>query len=244
VALKTFVAAFDIHGDKQDKGANKVLFDFIGDFKPDIRICGGDVWDFRPLRQGASNDDLHDSMGKDYDAGMTWLKKFKPHYFLLGNHDDRLWHLSHGKKGDVSFFAGRSVKEVEKEMADMSCQILPYAKRSVLRLGHLKLLHGFWYGVNAARQHANCYGACLFGHIHTISEAPVAGLERRVARSVGCLCDLNMEFQKSKPATLVHAHGFAYGYINEKTGSYTAMQAENVDGTWVISSDFKTYGKK
>lgn len=235
---KTFIFASDVHGDMQDEKANAALFRFMDHWKPKLRIFGGDLWDFRPLRRKACDDEQRESMAKDYEAGIDWLKRFKPHYFLRGNHDERLWELAEKDNGIKSDYAAQGVAKIEALMVGMKCKMLPYHNREgVLKIGHLKMLHGFSAGINAARATALVYGSCLFGHVHTIDEHSIPGLERRVARSVGCLCKLSMEYNIRTPSALRHSHGFAYGIINERTGSYFVWQAEEIDGRWLLPTD-------
>ena len=243
---KKFIVGADIHGDMADASANKVFFDFAKDFNPDIRICAGDLWDFRPLRKGADEDERCESMAKDYNAGLLWLKKFQPNFFLRGNHDERLWELAASKNGVLSDYALSGVAEITNIVRAMKCSMLPYHKREgVLRLGSLKIIHGFFAGINAAKQHATFYGSCLYGHTHTIDDHPIGGLERRAARGIGCLCSLDMDYQARQPSSLRHAHGFAYGIVNTRTGKFHVWQAEEIDGVWAIPSDIVFYeGKK
>ena len=81
-----FMAGFDVHGDQQDKKACEVFFKFAKDWKPEIRVMGGDLFDFRPLRKKASEDERRESMRKDFEAGVQWLKDFQPNHYLRGNH--------------------------------------------------------------------------------------------------------------------------------------------------------------
>ena len=236
--FKKFIVGFDPHGDKQHKRTNDVFFRFIDHWKPDIRIAGGDVWDFAPLRRKATEDEKRESMAADYVAGVNWLLRFQPTYFIRGNHDERLWELAAMDKGIQSDYALSGVAEITAMMKTMGCKMLPYHKRDgVLKIGHLKILHGFFCGVYAARQHALVYGGCLFGHIHTIDEHAIPGLERRVARACGALCELDMEYNSRQPNTLRQAHGFAYGIVNERTGAYHVWQAEEVDKRWILPND-------
>jgi hypothetical protein len=235
---KKFVIAADPHGIKQDKAACNVFFDFVDRFKPQIRIHAGDNWDFSPLRNGASPEEKRESMRQDYDAGFQWITKFKPHYYLRGNHCERLWRTADQNNGVLSDYAQMGVIEITALMKRMKCEMRPYHKREgVLQLGSLKILHGFFCGVNAAAQHARFFGNCHFGHTHTIDEIPIAGLERRAARGIGCLCQLDMEYNSTQPSSLRHAHGFAYGIVNERTGKYHSWQAEEIEGSWAIPSD-------
>lgn len=240
MSLSRFIFASDVHGDMQEPAANEALFKFVEIWKPKLRIFGGDLWDFRAIRKGASEDERRESMAADYEAGLRWLKKFKPNYFLRGNHDERLWELAAKRNGPCSDYAFSGVVEITNLLDKMRCQMLPYHHRDgVLRIGHLKMLHGFYAGINAARQTALVYGSALFGHVHTIDEHSIPGLERRVARSVGCLCRLTMDYNARTPSALRHSHGFAYGIVNEKTGSYNVWQAEEIDGKWTLPTGMK-----
>ncbi len=211
---------------------------FLTQWKPDIRVFGGDLWDFRPLRRKATEDEKRESMAVDYNAGLRWVKEYRPNYFIRGNHDERLWELAASDHGIRSDYALSGVAEITAEMKQMRCQMLPYHKRDgVLRLGHLKILHGFACGIYAARQTALIYGSCLFGHVHDVTEHSIPGLERRVARSCGALCSLDMDYAARMPNTLRQANGWAYGVIHKTTGKYFSWQAESVEGKWLVPTD-------
>ena len=67
MSFTTWAAAFDVHGDQQDKSAVRAFFNFVAEFKPKRRYLGGDVWDFRPLRKKA------DAEERRIETGMAWL---------------------------------------------------------------------------------------------------------------------------------------------------------------------------
>jgi hypothetical protein len=238
-----FTFGTDLHGDRQDDDAVRAFYEFDKIWKPSIRIFGGDLIDLRALRKGASQEERCESMRADIDSGRHFLSHWKPNFWLRGNHDERLWETaSTARDGLVADYAQRGCSEFETLCARLKTKILPYHKRDgVLRIGHLKLLHGFHCGVYAARQTALIYGSCLFGHIHCIDEHAIAGLERRVARAVGALCQLDMEYNSRQPNTLRQAHGWAYGIIS-KTGEYYAWQAEKIGGIWIVPTETKMIG--
>jgi predicted phosphodiesterase len=234
---KRFIFASDLHGDMQDKAAAEALLGFSAMWKPHVKIFGGDLWDFRALRKGASDDERRESMRADYLAGMKFFKTWKPDYFLRGNHDERLWELMERDSGVASDYAGELVGSCEREVKESKCKMLPYHKRDgVLKIGHAKFLHGFFCGLYAAAQHARIYNTCFFGHTHVIDCSPIGGLERRAARGVGALCSLDMEYAARNPNTLRQAHGFAYGVILGD-GSFHSWQAEEINGRWILPSD-------
>lgn len=233
-----FVVGFDLHGDMQDGEAVGKFFKFLDLWKPHIKVFGGDLIDFRPLRRGASEDERRESMGEDVRMGLEFLTKFSPQYFLEGNHDFRARDLAANGSGVAADYAQRLCQDVDTLCESQGTKVLPYHKRfGVLQLGHLKILHGFHGGVYAARQTALVYGASLFGHVHTVDEHPIPGLERRVARCCGCLCRTDMDYNSRQPNTLRQSNGWAFGVLNEATGIYHSWQAEKIGDTWLIPSD-------
>lgn len=245
---KRFVAGFDIHGDKSDADALAVFFDFAeNSWKPAIRICGGDVWDFRALRKGASAEEKTESMQADYLAGKAFLDRLftgeGENYFTRGNHDERLWELAYSASGVERDFAAGKAGYIEDEMQRQNVTMLPYHKsKGLLQLGHLKVLHGFHCGVYASRQTALVYGSALFGHTHVIDQHAVPGMERRAARNCGCLCSTDMEYSSRQPNTLRQANGFAYGVLNSQNGEYHVWQAEGFGGSWMLPTDIVELG--
>jgi hypothetical protein len=243
--FKKFVVGFDVNGDQQCPKSNEIFFKFVEDFKPDYRIAGGDIWDFRPLRGKASAEEKRESVFDDYHQGMEWMTRFRPTHFLLGNHDNRIWETAKKEDGILSDFCQQGVNEITSLCKSFKCQMLPYdVRKGILKIGHLKILHGFYCGDNAPKRTAWTYGSCLFGHIHSIDEQSIPGLDRRVGRACGCLCKLDMEYLHQKPGALKHVNGFVYGIINEKTGAYFVWQGESIDGHWILPSDITSYEKK
>ncbi len=240
MAWTTFVFATDLHGDCQDTAACNALHRFARDFKPKIRVCGGDVWDFRAWRNGASPKELDEDGEADVAAGFNFLDAFRPTHLLVGNHDFRVFDKAeNAKDGRVRALAARIVKQITDHANANRYPILPYHKRrGVLKIGHLKFLHGFGRGgPSCVRTHAQDYGCCLIGHVHAIDEVSLPGLDRRVCRSVGALCNLDMTYSAQMPGTLRHANGWGYGVINDKTGDYQVFQAECVNGSYVVATD-------
>jgi hypothetical protein len=242
MSWKRFIFGTDLHGDKQHNPTVDIFLEFCGQWKPHIKIFGGDLFDFRPLRRGANEDEKHESMKEDFQAGMRFLECFQPDFLLRGNHCERLWELGINGKGVMGDYAVRAISEIEDLVRTLKCTMLPYHKRDgVLQIGHAKFLHGFNSGVYAARTTAQVYGSVHMGHTHVIEEYAIPGLERRCARVCGCLCELDMHYNARQPSTLRQAHGFAYGVINDKTGDYFTLQAEEVNGNWCLPTEMKPW---
>jgi hypothetical protein len=227
------VFAADNHGDQVAPGAAAALFRFCAHWKPDLRVHGGDNFDFRPIRRKADAHERRESMRKDFEAGVKFLRQFKPNVYLRGNHCQRPWEIAAQGEGPISDYAGELVERIEALMIELNCSMMPYHKtRGVYRVGHLKLLHGMYTGINACRRHALHYGSCAFGHVHTIDQQSAEGYDIRLAQAVGCLCSLDMPYLERCPGSTRHAHGFMPFAFNKRTGLFHAFQAKQIGDTW------------
>lgn len=241
---RRFVVASDSHGDQVDPETERALFAFIADFKPQLRIHAGDAWDFRNLRRGASDDEKAHSLEDDWQAGSDFLRRFfdggRENHFLRGNHDERLWHFAHSATGLLRDYAHDGIARVEKLVKQSRAKMLPYDSRlGVLKLGALKVIHGYAAGIGAARKHAIVYRNCLFGHTHNCD---VAGAESdegvSEARGIGACCRLDMPYNAHQTGKLRHQNAFCYGLLFED-GTYQINQAKKIDGRFYVASDFR-----
>jgi hypothetical protein len=222
----------------QDDRAVAALLEFCRYWKPEIRVHWGDAFDFRAFRKNASQEESRDSIKADVERGLEFLTAFKPTVFLQGNHDARLWDAAICDDGKIADFASYLVVDI-KEALGSACQVFPYDKRKgVFRLGSLKVIHGYNSGVTAARIAGQVYGSVIMGHLHTIDQYSLPGLERRVARIGGCLAKLDMQYNRSHVQTLRQAHGWVYG-VSFPNGTYTCWQAEQINGNWFLPTEFK-----
>lgn len=244
--FKKWVAVTDNHGDQVDPETAAALFAFLPDFRPDIRIHAGDAWDFRNLRKGASDEEKSQSLKDDWAMGSDFLSRFfdggKHNHFLRGNHDERLWRLADSTNGMMRDAARSGIQTVEELMAKHRVEMLPYDSRhGVLRLGELKVIHGYAAGIGAARKHAIVFRNCIFGHTHNCD---VAGAETDAgiaeARGIGACCKTDMPYNSHMIAKLRHQNAFCYGLLFDD-GTYQLNQTKKINGRFHISSDFKSY---
>lgn len=230
-----WIAGFDPHGVYQDKEANRAFFKFLTQWKPEIRVAGGDVIDAKQLRKKADAHERRESLAIDFSEGKTWLEKLRATHYLRGNHCQRIWDLAEQGEGIVQDYAKILVRDIDTLMIKMRCQMFPYNKRDgVLQIGSLKLIHGFRAGVNAARMSAKTYGSVLMGHGHAIQCATIEGLEPRTGWMCGALCQLDFDYNRASEGTLMHEHGWAYGVVDKNSGAFQVWQARRVGGVWLL----------
>lgn len=238
MSLRRFIFCSDFHGDHHDPQSAKAVLSFCKKWKPHVRVFGGDLWDFRAIRKGANEEERRDSMLKDYADGMQFLKEYRPHFFIRGNHDERLWDLAETDKGMESDLARKCVAEVEGMAAKLHCRMIPYeSEDGVLRLGKLAMLHGYAHGIGAARKQALVYGHSMFGHGHAIDSASTERHGGAVGMMVGSLCNRKMKYNRGQIGKLRQENGFGYGGYDEKTGDYWAGQARRLGDRFVCATE-------
>lgn len=231
-----FVVVSDNHGDHAHKPSVGAFADFLTWWKPTIRVHAGDCFDFRFLRRAASDEEKREPVQDDIDAGNLFLRTLKPTVFLRGNHDERLWDAAKCDDGPLSNYASGIIEDLD---IPKGCKVYPYNKRhGVHRLGDLAVLHGYNAGVHAVRNATLVYGSLLMGHIHSVDMASVAGEPKRIGRAIGCLCELDMNYNRAHLQTLRQGHGWAYGLVL-KSGKTIVWQAEEIDGLWLLPSEVR-----
>jgi hypothetical protein len=215
------------------------MFDFKKHFKPTLTIHGGDCFNLVCLRKKASQEEEFEDLAPDIDAGTDFLKRLAPDVFLRGNHDERLWDAAKSHNPVLARFASMCIAN-DVMPAVGRAQMLPYDTRlGIYRVGHLKFAHGYASGINAARTMANAFGSVVFGHCHIVDAISIAGLEPRIGRCAGALCQLSMDYNRAQIQTLRQQHGFAYGFIFPD-GKYAYYQAECLSGQWIFPTEFTT----
>lgn len=86
---------------------------------------------------------------------------------------------------------------------------------SVINFGFLHFTHGIYTNqYHSAKMAANYRRCIVYGHTHDMQEhtivSPIDVEEKILARSIGCLCNMNPYYQKGKPHKWVHAFHIAY----------------------------------
>ena len=235
---------WDIHGLHQHKPTVNEFLDFVKDYKPSVRIIGGDLWNFSCLRKSADDNDLREDPSIDFQAGCEFLRKFNPTVFLWGNHDHRLVRLARSR--DVLLGAKANAETWIKyaERITPGCRHIEYNKRTgMFEYGDHRFLHGYSHGVAAGRNHANAYGNCCIGHVHRDETYQVPRIDSSVCHISGCACALDMDYNHNHIGTLGQSHGWLYGF-KTKLGRVYVQHAKRLEGRWVVPTDFERSARR
>ena len=232
--LKRWVAVFDNHGDMVDPGALAAFKQFCKDFKPDVRIHGGDCIDFRAWRRGADLEDKMESMKADVEAGVEFLSWFKPDVWTMGNHDHRLHRvIESDHNADRRMLAGMLWDRIRDAVPDT--KIVPWGKRNSHQYANYKFIHGYCCGMYAAKQAARVYGNVVMGHVHAPAQDTAAHIDGARGYTSGCLCMVDMPYNAGHQNTMRQANGWVYGF--EYNGQLAVYLAEQIGGRWFYPTE-------
>lgn len=233
-----WVAAFDNHGDRADPGTLKAFFEFVKWWRPDHRIHGGDNWDFRWIRGKASDQERREKTQEDFDAGMDFLKQYKPDVFLRGNHDERLWKAADSDDGKLADLAAYMILDIRERIG--TALMLPYHKRLGVHDYHGRtFLHGFHCGLTATRQTALIYGNSCFGHVHSFDQHTAPRLGAVSSYSSGCLCATDLDYNSGQPNTLRQENGWLYGLAYPGMRETVVWQARKMGAHFFLPSEWR-----
>ena len=247
-----FVFASDSHGDMADPEALDALWEFCKDYKPEVRVAGGDHFDLRALRRGVGSSDAEsgESLKADLDAGKDFLRRYRPTIYLWGNHEHRLDNLisSSGSAMVRDYCADIKADINVTAKASGAKTILPYhADKGVYRLGPVAFVHGYAHGENATVKqglhYAEAGGALIHGHTHNLSSIALTKHGSGNAFSAGCLCQKDaMAYASHRLASARWGSGFVAGWVDG--ANWKAWLVHKVGDQWVWQTGLRFYSPR
>lgn len=237
MGLIKWIFGSDNHGDMVDKEAVEKFLQFCKDWGPKYKIHGGDGMDLRCYRKGASQDEKADGIRRDVQAHLLFLDAYKPNIFIEGNHDDRLREIA--EFGKETSRETEIASDLQQKLDDN------YRKRglTVIRYGverdwwqapegGPKFCHGKHHNMHIARAHYDTYeGPVVHGHGHRPDTYQGASGQ---ALSVPALCRIwDNRYDAKNPGKKKQRNGWAYGYINSKTGRGEGWIVKKEGGEWI-----------
>ena len=163
-------------------------------FKPEIRFELGDVIDTAAFRSGArGSKDESQPILPDKLAAIEWLRRYEPSHIAWGNHCWRLMEWQGHPNAALSFAAGIVWGALQDEARKLNAWQVPYEiGKNWLHMGGYYWGHGFMFGENALRDHAEMLGGPVV-HAHTHRAETVHGrmIHECSSYSVGTLADVS-----------------------------------------------------
>lgn len=216
---KRWVAISCTHGHLVDWDSFKEVNGFVERYKPHKRIHLGDWVDTAAFRAGAKGTpDESANLDDDTNAALKLLEMYRPTELLNGNHCIRLWEALNSTSAIRAKAAGSMINDVKKLVRKLRCQHLEDYdhRRPGIVLGDILFTHGFMFGEQALRDHAETFATLarktVMGHIHTVGQASGRQFGGSYAYSVGYLGQKD-KFDYAKKNRSIHrwGHGLAFG---------------------------------
>lgn len=217
--MKRIMAVGCSHGVYADPKALAAVVKFRDSFKPQVMLHLGDALDVTALRSGArGTPDEAAEIEPDIDGGVEFLRQLRPTHYLWGNHEDRLARLQNHPNAVISYAATQIANALNDVCRELRCQVLPYTGvYQGLTFGGVRYMHGVMYSENAVRDHAETFGNVVFAHTHRTGAAVGRRSDHPRGICVGTLSRMeNMDYSKTRRASLSWSAGFSWGYFNDK----------------------------
>lgn len=212
----------DNHGNCIDVETETKLFSVIKEFKPDLRVHLGDCVNLNAWRDGASAVEKNDSIATDVDAGVAFIKKFRPDVMTMGNHDYRLIKRSREGNADTREYATAMLDRMNTALRSCGTKTFAWGvKEGVWQIAGQRFIHGYSAGLTATLTMGRSFGRCVHGHNHTGDIIWLPTYDGGFAQSVPSLCkNSDMEYQKGQINAFKHVEGFALGLADLKKNKY------------------------
>jgi hypothetical protein len=225
---KRWIAVGCDHGNYACKFAQDSVLAFSERYKPDVRVHLGDLHDFAAFRSGAKGtSDESASVELDFQAGVEWLRRYRPTHRCKGNHDWRIDKLASHPNAIVAHCAGKVLEDLRRIDEKNKTLVRPYHMRDGWwQFGDCKFGHGWMFNEMAVRDHAETFGKCVHAHTHTVGTAIGRTADAPQAWSVGLMGDPNnFEYAHTRRAWLRWAHSLAWGEFSDSYCSVNLVPA-------------------
>lgn len=231
MSYEPWIAIACTHGEFLDRDAFDVVMGFVERWKPVRRFLLGDIYDFAAFRSGAKGSaDEARQIPDDLSAGAMVIERFRPTDVVIGNHDERVFQLADHHNAITAMAARACITEFRGacERAGVDRLVESHdINESWIEYGGTKFLHGFMFNEMGLRDHAEHFGNCVIGHLHTPHSMHGRRSDNPTAHCVGMLADrAKLKYASRRRSTSRWALGFGWGEANETNCIVRVEQCE------------------
>jgi hypothetical protein len=205
------------------------------------------------LRKGIEHNSKEaiDNLREDLDAGIHWIRRYKPTHFLFGNHEWRVYELLHNTDSMSKARKAQDViDEMKRELRAVGCKVIkPYDVRDCkITIEGIDFIHGMSHGKNALLQDQATYGTpghgFAMGHLHREEQLNYQHIAGGAAFLCGCAMDISLaNYALRRSATLRWQNGFLR-FVTDGT-KYKGYQIHRWDSKhWVFDGELWSSGRK
>ena len=208
------------HGELIDPASRAAALEFKRRFKPKRTFHLGDWCDTAALRAGAKGTpDEGKPIGADIDIGLEFLEELGVTDCTMGNHDERPYRFLKDSRAQVRelagllIYGGKKMAGIEAEMKRLKIRwVNTWDIRNYIYAYGWKWMHGYMFGQQCARDHAEAHGNVCFAHAHTPAMQQGRRDDNPTGICVGTLAGIaNMDYAKNRRQTHAWGGGIVYG---------------------------------
>jgi len=251
--LTNIIAMGDNHGHLACDDTLDAIMEGVSRYKPKVRVHLGDNWDMTCLRKGIENGSKEaiDNLREDMDAGIKWIRRYRPTHFLFGNHEWRVYDLLHNTDSMSKARKAQDViDEMKRELRAVGCKVIkPYDVRDCkITIEGIDFIHGMSHGRNALLQDQATYGTpghgFAMGHLHREEQLNYQHIDGGAAFLCGCAMDISLaNYALRRSATLRWQNGFLRFVTDGK--KYKGYQIHRWDSKhWVFDGELWSSGRR
>ena len=226
-----------------DQKTWRAVVGFIDDFDPDLIVWNGDIGDFYSISVFDKNPKRAFNLSDELWGLERFLASYRmrwgdaKHYFILGNHEERL--ESFIKK--TPELTGLVDLDSVLHLSAQEFNVLPYG--GILEYLGFAITHGTRFSSlpnGTAKMHAQTIGGSgVVGHSHRLGSYTYTDLRgTHTFFEGGCLCRLDPDYVKQRPPNW--QQGFLY-MVAHKNKAHCRLVHIYDDGFW---AEGKFYGRK
>lgn len=247
------VAMGDNHGDLACEDTLDAIMEFVNRVKPKYRVHLGDNFDFRWARKGVdkASKEAKEGFDEDLEAGLAWIRRYRPTHYLWGNHCDRILQIIRNTDSIKDKQDMQKIKDkIMRTLREVGCKVVRMynVKGGYIKIGPITFIHGFSHGMNALLKDCRIYsdagGGFCMGHLHRLEQLNIeshAGGAAWLCGWAGRQEDADYAFRFT--GSLRWQNGFMYFMVDGD--KYIGKQAHRFgDGWYFPNGDIYTKEKK
>lgn len=223
------------HGNLIDQNAASAVIKFKNGFKPKRIFHLGDWCDTAALRGGSKGtSDEGKPINCDIDEGLLFLEALGVTDCTMGNHDERPWRYLGSPNAMHRELGQMLVDGIERKMKKLKINWRnSWDVRSWIDYAGYKWMHGYMFGENASRDHAEAHGNVIFAHTHTTAVQKGRRDDCPTGINIGTLCTIgNMDYAKNRRKTLSWSQGFVWGESYKGKVAYIYLHENGQRPDW------------
>lgn len=186
------------------------------------------------LKGGEGSGSEGEPLVDDMETGLDLLERLHVTDCTMGNHDERPYRFLRSTNPAKAALAQLLTERIEAKMKALKINwVNSWDNRNFIQFGGFKWFHGYMYGENATRDHAEAHGNCVHAHTHRSGMAKGRRDDNPTGFCVGTGTKRGaLEYAKCRRATLAWSQGLIFGEYSENSAQLYLHEQPKGSDVW------------